>query len=107
MKNSQFLKLAFYNCYQLYCSIVIKKKHLIDTLNKALDNEEEANDQFYIYTIKALKYYEWLSKDKKEKVKAILTRLQNDTQKHTKMIDNLKNQIKESNKKVFQGIAFQ
>jgi rubrerythrin len=80
---------------------VIKKKHLIDTLNKALDNEEEANDQFYIYTIKALKYYEWLSKDKKEKVKAILTRLQNDTQKHTKIIDNLKNQIKESNKKAF------
>ncbi len=53
---------------------MIKKKHLIDTLNKALDNEEEANDQFYIYTINALKYYEWLSKDKKEKVKAMLTR---------------------------------
>ena len=80
---------------------MIKKKHLIDTLNKALDNEEEANDQFYIYTIKALKYYEWLSKDKKEKVKAILTRLRNDTQKHSNMIDNLINEIKESNKKAF------
>lgn len=85
---------------------MIKKKHLIDTLNKALDNEEEANDQFYIYTINSLKYYEWLSKDKKEKVNAILTRLRNDTKKHSNMIDNLINQIKESNKKVFQGITF-
>jgi rubrerythrin len=80
---------------------MIKKKPLIDALNKALDNEEEANDQFYIYTINALKYYEWLSKDKKEKVKVILTRLRNDTQKHSNMIDNLINQIKESNKKAF------
>ncbi len=80
---------------------MIKKKHLIDMLNKALDNEEDANDQFYIYTINSLKYYEWMSKDKKEKVKVILTRLRNDTQKHTIMIDNLINQIKESNKKIF------
>jgi hypothetical protein len=38
-------------------------------LNKALDNEEDANGQFYIYTINSLKYYEWLGKDKKTKSK--------------------------------------
>jgi hypothetical protein len=80
---------------------MIKKKHLIERLNKALDDEEEANDHFYIYTINSLKYYEWLSIDKKEKVKTILTTMRDDTQKHTNMIDNLINQIKESNKKVF------
>ncbi len=80
---------------------MLKKKYLIDKLNEALDNEEEANDHFYIYTINSLKYYEWLSKDKKEKVKTILTKLRDDTQRHTNMIDNLINQIKESNKKVF------
>ena len=80
---------------------MIKKKHLIDVLNKALDNEEDANGQFYIYTINSLKYYEWMSKEKKEKVKAILKRLRDDTQKHTNMIDNLIDQIKESNKKAF------
>ena len=73
----------------------------MDVLNKALDYEEDANGQFYIYTINSLKYYEWMSEDKKEKVKAILTRLRDDTEKHTNMIDNLRNQIKESNKKVF------
>jgi hypothetical protein len=81
--------------------MMMKKKHLIDELNKALDNEEEANDHFYVYTINSLKYYEWLSKDKKEKVNTILTKIRDDTQKHTKMIDNLINQIKESNKKIF------
>lgn len=54
-----------------------------------------------IFIINSLKYYEWLSKDKKEKAKTILTKLMNETQKHTNMIDNLINQIKESNKKVF------
>jgi len=80
---------------------MIKKKYLIDVLNKALDIEEDANEQFYIYTINSLKYYEWMSTDKKEKVKAILSRLRDDTQRHTKMIENLINQIKDSNKKVF------
>jgi rubrerythrin len=80
---------------------MIKKKSLIERLNKALDDEEEANDHFYIYTINSLKYYEWLRIDKKEKVKTILTTIRDDTQKHTNMIDNLINQIKESNKKTF------
>ena len=101
MENSLSFKLAFYSCGQLYWKNMIKKKHLIDKLNKALDNEEEANDHFYVYTINSLKYYEWLSKDKKEKVKTILTKIKDDTQKHTNMIDNLINQIKESNKKTF------
>jgi ferritin-like protein len=101
MENSLSFKLAFYSCGQLYWRNMIKKKHLIDKLNKALDNEEEANDHFYVYTINSLKYYGWLSKDKKEKVKTILTKIKDDTQKHTNMIDNLINQIKESNKKIF------
>ena len=101
MENSLSFKLALYSCGQLYWRNMIKKKHLIDKLNKALDNEEEANDHFYVYTINSLKYYGWLSKDKKEKVKTILTKIKDDTQKHTNMIDNLINQIKESNKKIF------
>ncbi len=79
----------------------MKKKYLIDKLNKALDYEEEANVHFYIYTINSLKYYEWMSRDKKEKVKTILMKIRDDTQKHTNMIGNLINQIKESNTKIY------
>ena len=43
---------------------MIKKKQLIENLYNALDSEEEANNQFYDYTIKSLKYYKWLSEDR-------------------------------------------
>ncbi len=80
---------------------MIKKKHLIETLNNALDSEEEANNQFYDYTIKSLKYYEWLSEDKKEKVKNIITKLRDDSRRHKNMIEKLIKHIQESKENVF------
>ena len=80
---------------------MIKKKHLIETLNNALDSEEEANNQFYDYTIKSLKYYDWLSEDKKEKVKNIITKLRDDSQRHKNMIEKLIKHIQESKENVF------
>jgi rubrerythrin len=80
---------------------MVKKKDLIETLYNALDNEEEANNHFYDYSINSLKYYEWLSEEKKEKVKDIITKLRDDTQRHKKVIENLIQNIKESNKNVF------
>jgi rubrerythrin len=80
---------------------MIKKKHLIETLNNALDSEEEANNQFYSYTIKSLKYYDWLSEDKKEKVKNIITKLRDDSQRHKNMIEKLIKHIQESKENVF------
>ncbi len=80
---------------------MIKKKHLIETLNNALDSEEEANNQFYGYTIKSLKYYDWLSEDKKEKVQNIISKLRDDTQRHKDVIEKLIQEIKVSNKDVY------
>jgi rubrerythrin len=80
---------------------MIKKKHLIETLNNALDSEEEANNQFYSYTIKSLKYYDWLSEDKKEKVKNIITELRDDSQRHKNMIEKLIKHVQESKENVF------
>jgi rubrerythrin len=80
---------------------MIKKKHLIETLNNALDSEEEANNQFYGYTIKSLKYYDWLGEDKKEKVKNIITKLRDDSQRHKNMIEKLIKHIQESKENVF------
>jgi molecular chaperone DnaK (HSP70) len=80
---------------------VIKKKQLIENLYSALDSEEEANSQFYDYTIKSLKYYKWLSEEKKEKVQNIIAKLRDDTQRHKNVIEKLIQEIKMSNKDVF------
>lgn len=80
---------------------MIKKKLLIETLYDALDREEEANNQFYDYTIKSLKYYKWLSEDKKEKVQNIITKLRDDTQRHKSMVENVIQHVQESDKNVF------
>ena len=80
---------------------MIKKKPLIESLYNALDREEEANNQFYDYTIKSLKYYKWLSEDKKEKVQNIITKLRDDTQRHRDLIENLIQHVQESDKHVF------
>jgi len=80
---------------------MIKKKLLIANLYDALDREEEANNQFYDYTIKSLKYYKWLSEDKKEKIQDIITKLRDDTQRHKSMIEKLIQRIQESDKNVF------
>ena len=80
---------------------MIKKKLLIETLYDALDREEEANNQFYDYTIKSLKYYKWLSEDNKEKVQDIITKLRDDTQRHKSVIEKLIKYVQESEKNVF------
>ena len=80
---------------------MIKKKLLIEALYDALDREEEANNQFYDYTIKSLKYYKWLSEDKKEKVQNIITKLRDDTQRHKSMVENVIQYVQESDKNVF------
>jgi len=80
---------------------MIRKKHLIENLHNALDSEEEANNQFYDYTIKSLKYYKWLSEDKKEKVQNIIAKLRDDTQMHKNMIEKLIQDVNESEKDVF------
>ncbi len=80
---------------------MIKKKQLIENLYNALDSEEEANNQFYDYTNKSLKYYKWLSEDRKEKVQNIITKLRDDTQRHKNVIEKLIQEIKMSDKDVF------
>ncbi len=80
---------------------MIKKKQLIENLYNALDSEEEANSQFYDYTVKSLKYYKWLSEDKKEKVQNIIAKLRDDTQRHKNVIEKLIHEIKMSDKDVF------
>ena len=80
---------------------MIKKEQFIENLYNALDSEEEANNQFYDYTIKSLKYYKWLSEDKKEKVQNIILKLRDDTQRHKNVIEKLINEIKMSDKDVF------
>jgi rubrerythrin len=80
---------------------MIKKKLLIESLYNALDREEEANNQFYDYTIKSLKYYKWLGEDKSEKVQDIITKLRDDTQRHKSMVEKLIQYVQESDKNVF------
>ncbi len=80
---------------------MIKKKNLIETLINALDSEEEANNQFYDYTINSLKYYEWLSEGKKEKAKEIIVKLRDDSRKHKNMIEKLIKHVQESKENVF------
>jgi|TARA_B100000959_G_scaffold273458_1_gene324023 rubrerythrin len=80
---------------------MIKKKLLIESLYDALDREEDAINQFYDYTIKSLKYYKWLSEDKREKVQDIITKLRDDTQRHKSMVEKLIQYVQESDKSVF------
>ncbi len=80
---------------------MIKKKPLIDSLYDALDLEEDANNQFYDYTIKSLKYYKWLNDDQREKVQDIITKLRDDTQRHKSMVEKLIQYVQESDKSVF------
>ncbi len=80
---------------------MIKKKQLIENLYNALDSEEEAINQFYDYTIKSLKYYKWLSEDKKEKVRNIILKLRDDTKRHKNVLGKLIQDVKESEKDVF------
>ena len=88
----------------IICSIIdhmLKKKELTKILYDALDSEEEANTHFYTYTIKSLKYYKWLSEDKRERVANIMKKLGGDSQRHKSMVENLIQNVGESKKNVF------
>ncbi len=80
---------------------MIKKKALLETLSDALDSEEEANNHFYTYTINSLKYYEWLSDEKRKRIKEIITKLRDDSQRHKNMLEKLIQYVKESEKNGF------
>lgn len=80
---------------------MIKKKHLIDTLFKALEFEEEASTHFHGYTVNSLKYYKWLSEEKREQIKKIITKLGADSQRHKTIVEKLIEHVQESKKNVF------
>ena len=80
---------------------MIKKKQFVESLYNILDTEEEVTEHFYKYTSGSLKYYKWLSEDKKKQISEITTKLRDDCQKHKKKIGKLIKHIQESKKNVF------
>jgi len=80
---------------------MIKKKQFVELLYNFLDTEEEMTEHFYTYTTDSLKYYKWLSEDKRKQISEITTKLRDDCQKHKNMIDTLIKHIQESKENVF------
>ncbi len=80
---------------------MLKKKQYLELLNDILDTEEEVTEHFYKYTTDSLKYYKWLSEDKKEQISEIITKLADDCQRHKSMIEKLIKHIQESEKSMF------
>ena len=80
---------------------MIKKKQYLKLLYNLLDTEEEVTEHFYKYTSDSLKYYKWLSEDKREQISEITTKLRNDCQRHKNMIETLIKHVQESEKDVF------
>ncbi|MEE9604671.1 MAG: hypothetical protein V3V70_03790 [Candidatus Scalindua sp.] len=80
---------------------MIKKKQFVELLYNTLDTEEEITDHFYKYTTDSLKYYKWLSEDKRKQLSEITTKLRDDCQRHKNMIEKLIKHVQESKKNVF------
>ena len=80
---------------------MIKKKQFVELLNNILDTEEDVTEHFYKYTSDSLKYYKWLSEDKRKQISEITTKLMDDCQKHKNMIEKLIKHIQESKENVF------
>ncbi len=80
---------------------MIKKKQFVELLYSTLDTEEEMTEHFYKYTTDSLKYYKWLSEDKKEQISEIITKLVDDCQRHKNMIEKLIKHVQESKMNVF------
>ena len=113
--RSEFIQIVRIPCffpvleytYRNYFSLLspqrtmIKKKQYLELLNNILDTGEEATEQFYKYTTNSLKYYKWLSEDKRKQISEITTKLRDDCQKHKNMIEKLIKHIQESKKNVF------
>ena len=80
---------------------MIKKKKYLELLNDLLATEDEVTEHFYKYTTDSLKYYKWLSEDKREQISEITTKLRNDCQRHKNMVEKLIKHIEESKENVF------
>ena len=75
---------------------MIKKKKYLEVLNDLLATEDEVTEHFYKYTTDSLKYYKWLSEDKREQISEITTKLRNDCQRHKNMVEKLIKHVEES-----------
>ena len=80
---------------------MIKKKRFVELLYNILDTEEEMTEHFYKYTADSLKYYKWLSEDKRKQISEITTKLRNDCQRHKNMLEKLIKHVQVSEKNVF------
>ena len=80
---------------------MIKKKQYVKLLYNALDTEEDMTVYFYKYATSSLKYYKWLSEDKRKHITEIITKLSVDCQRHKNMIEKLIKHVQESKKNVF------
>ncbi len=80
---------------------MIKRKPFVELLYNALDTEEEMTEYFYKYTTDSLKYYKWLSEDKRKQITEIITKLSGDCQRHKNMIEKLIKHIQENKENVF------
>ncbi len=68
----------------------------MELLKDILETEEEVTEHFYKYTTDSLKYYKWLSEDKRKQITEIITKLSGDCQRHKNMIEKLIKHIQES-----------
>ncbi|MBT3881546.1 MAG: hypothetical protein HON76_13695 [Candidatus Scalindua sp.] len=80
---------------------MIKKKKYLEMLDDLLATEDEVTEHFYKYTTDSLKYYKWLSEDKREQISEITTKLRNDCQRHKNMVEKLIKHVEESKENVF------
>ncbi len=80
---------------------MIKKKQFVELLYNFLDTEEEMTEHFYAYTTNSLKYYKWLSEDKRKQISEITTKLMDDCHRHKNIIEKLIKHIQESKENVF------
>ncbi len=80
---------------------MIKKKQFVELLYNTLDTEEEMTVYFYKYTADSLKYYKWLSEDKRKRISGIITKLSGDCQRHKNMIEKLIKHTQEREENVF------
>ncbi len=80
---------------------MIKKKQFVELLYNFQDTEEEMTEHFYTYTTNSLKYYKWLSEDKRKQISEITTKLMDDCHRHKNIIEKLIKHIQESKENVF------
>jgi len=80
------------------------REALTDIFQKVLQFEEDVKvlyDDCIDNLEDELKYYKWLSEDKRERVANIMKKLGGDSQRHKSMVENLIQNVGESKKNVF------